>query len=99
MELFICNCRGEINIPEKLDFGNDVNIHVESFLCSEDGKAKVEGILKNDSEMVLAACSPRIMEKFFSDYGAEIVNIREHAHFVGHGWKKMKDLIQGAVEK
>lgn len=99
MELFICSCRGEIQIPEEIDFGPDVAIHVESNLCSEQGREKVQHQLKDNSGLILAGCSPRIMEKFFSDCGAEIVNIREQAHFVGHGWTKMKDLIQGAVNK
>jgi heterodisulfide reductase subunit A len=99
MELFICSCRGEIEIPEKTDFGSDVTVHVESNLCSEEGREKVRRQLKNGSGLILAGCSPRIMEKLFPDCEAETVNIREQAHFVGHGWAKMKDLIQGAVDK
>lgn len=99
MELFICNCRGEIPLPEVIDFGRDVTVHVESWLCSEEGKTKIESKLKEDSKFIIAGCSPRILEKFFPDHKPEIVNIREQAHFVGHGWEKMKDLIQGAIEK
>lgn len=99
MELFVCNCRGEIKIPEELDFGRDVTVHIESSLCSEEDRARVESKLKEGSKLIIAGCSPRIVEKFFSDYQPEIVNIREQAHFIGHGWEKMKELIQGAVEK
>jgi len=99
MQLFICNCNGEIEVPADLDFGRDVEVHVESALCSDEGTARVVQRLKENSRVIFAGCSPRIVEKFYRDYDPEVVNIREQAHFVGHGWEKMRDLIQGAVQK
>ena len=99
MKLFICNCHGQMEIPQELDFGEDVTVHVESALCTEKGKKRVESILNHDEKMVVAGCSPRIVEKFLSEYEPEIVNIREQAFFVGHGWSKMRNLIEGAIQK
>jgi heterodisulfide reductase subunit A len=50
-------------------------------------------------DIVVAGCTPRIAETFFGKYGAEIVNIREQAAYVGHGPEKMRALIEGAVAK
>ncbi len=99
MQLFICSCHGEIELPQAIDFGRDVTVHLHEALCSDEGKKEVAKSVANDRKLVIAGCSPRIVEKFFSDLDPETVNIREQASFVGHGWTKMQALIQGAVEK
>jgi len=83
-------------LPE-LDFGEEVSIFVKSKLCDPE----VAKEIKNSScrNIVIAGCTPRILERFYSEVFPEYVNIREHAHLVGHGKEKINSLIRGAVEK
>lgn len=99
MVLFICNCEGDIKVPKALKLGEGVSLHEHPKLCSKDGVKAVQKVLKDGEPLVIAGCTPRIVERFFGELSPEVVNIREQAAFVGHGDEKMRDLIRGAVEK
>lgn len=99
LKVFICDCKGGIKIPKDLDFGKDVSVKKVSDLCSKNGKKEIKNSLKSDERIIIAGCTPRIAEKYFSEFNPEYVNIREQVSFVGHNPEKIKDLIRGAVEK
>jgi len=99
MKVFICDCNGEIDIPQNLDFGDGVVVKTSSKLCSEEGKELIANSIKKNEKIVIAGCTPRIAEKFFAEFNPEYVNIREHVAYPGHADGKIRDLIKGAVEK
>lgn len=100
MNLFVCSCKGEIELPEGLDFGDGVTVSIHPHLCSEEGKRQVEeAVARNGGRPIIAGCSSRIAWKFFAQFDPEVVNIREQVAFPGHGPEKMADLIRGAVER
>ncbi|HID92592.1 MAG TPA: hydrogenase iron-sulfur subunit [bacterium (Candidatus Stahlbacteria)] len=99
MILFICNCHGEIKIPKDLSVWEDVVIREHSYLCSAEGKGEIKRVLKEGDRLIIAGCTPRVAEKFFSEFEPEIVNIREQVAWLGHNEDKIRDLIRGAIEK
>jgi heterodisulfide reductase subunit A len=98
LKVFICGCGGEIKIPKDLDFGDDVEVRVMDDIFSDKAREEIESSIRRN-KVVIAGPSPRVMEKFFNDPNVELVNIREQVAWVGHPPKKIKELIQGAVEK
>lgn len=99
MILHICTCKGLIEVPSDADPGGGVSVHVSECLCSKEGREKVEASAGGDGGLVLAGCSPRILERFFGDLGAEIVNIREQGAFLGFGWDEMRTMIAAGIER
>jgi heterodisulfide reductase subunit A len=99
IKVFVCDCRDEVKIPEKLDFGDDVKIYRNTYLCSSEGVKEIEKVFDPEDRIIIAGCTPRIAERFFSEYEPEFVNIREQVAWVGHDCNKIKDLITGAVNK
>ena len=97
--VFICDCGGEIKIPDDMDFGDDVEVRIIDDIFSDNARDEIESCINANNRVVVAGPSPRIMERFFNDPNVEFVNIREQAAWVGHGPKKIEDLIRGAVEK
>lgn len=99
INLFVCNCEGKIELPQELNFGDDVRVTVHSHLCSEEGISQVEAAAQDGGRLVIAGCTPRIARKFFAQFDPELVNIREQVAFPGHSPEKMVHLIRGAVAK
>jgi hypothetical protein len=58
IRIFICDCRGEIEVPEELDFGKDVIVVRDSYLCSEEGISKVRGTFDIGERIIIAGCTP-----------------------------------------
>ncbi len=99
MILHICTCKGLIDVPASPDFGSDVTVEVSECLCSKEGRAAVEASLGDDRRLVLAGCTPRILERFFGDIDSEMVNIREQGVFLGKGWDGIETMIRGGIER
>jgi len=91
LKVFVCTCNGEIKLPEDMNFGDGVEVKVIDDI-------KEIGSVGND-KVVIAGPTPRVLEKFFDSPNVEFVNIREQVAWVGHSPAKIKDLIQGAVDK
>lgn len=98
MRVFICNCSGEIKLPENLDFGPDVEVKVIDNVFSEETKKEIESYIGRE-KVIVAGPSPRIMEGFFFDPNIRFVNIREQAAWIGHSPEKIRDLIQGMINR
>ena len=92
MRLILCHCNGLINIPD-LDFGPDIKIEWYENLCKEELKI-VEG-----EKVVIAGCSPSLMEGLFPDTDAEFVNLKDHIVLMNHPIEKAKELLRAAIEK
>ncbi|TET64218.1 MAG: CoB--CoM heterodisulfide reductase iron-sulfur subunit A family protein, partial [Candidatus Stahlbacteria bacterium] len=92
MRVLICNCNGAIKLP-KLDMGTDIKIEYYDDMC----KKRPE--IAPDEKVVIAGCSPNLMEILFPNINAEFVNLYEHIVLLEHSMDKAKDLITGAVEK
>ncbi len=90
--LIICRCNGLINLPD-LNLGNDVKIEWYNDLCKEN--VKIDPLEK----VVIAGCSPSLMEGLFPEADAEFVNLKDHIFLLGHSLSKAKDLIISAIEK
>lgn len=92
MRVLTCNCHGLIKFPE-LDLGPDVNIEQYENLC----KMKLE--IGAGETVVIAGCSPNLLEGIFPNANAEFVNLLEHITLVNHSPEKAKQLIVAAVAK
>ncbi|UCF71625.1 MAG: hydrogenase iron-sulfur subunit [candidate division WOR-3 bacterium] len=92
MRLFICDCRGSMKLP-KIDLGTDVKIEYHSNLCTDRPQ------IAPDEKVVIAGCSPNLLEGIFPDVNAEFVNILEHVSLIGHPPEKAAQLISAAVAK
>lgn len=99
LKVFVCTCGDKIKLPEDMNFGDDVSVEKLSDLCSETGVNKVAEVANTGEKVIIAGCSPRIAERYFSDFDPEYVNIREQVAYVDHGTDKINSLIKGAVEK
>jgi heterodisulfide reductase subunit A-like polyferredoxin/coenzyme F420-reducing hydrogenase delta subunit len=97
MILHVCNCKGLIDIPEDMDFGSDVMVHMSDCLCTKEGRESVMESITDDARLVLAGCSPRILERFFGDIDSEMVNIREQGAFLGLDPDGIRRLISGGI--
>jgi heterodisulfide reductase subunit A len=98
LKLFICTCGGEIVLPKNLDFGSDVEVKVVDDLFSEETRSEIEPLI-GKHKIIIAGPSPRVMEGFFFDANVRFVNIREQVAWVGGGPEKVRDLINGMVER
>jgi heterodisulfide reductase subunit A-like polyferredoxin len=96
INLFICSCKGKIDLPDDLNFGDDVTMNKHDFLCSEEGKKLV---LSADGNIVIAGCTERVAEKFFAQNNITIANIREQGSFISASKEKIKDIIAGAIAR
>lgn len=92
MRILTCNCHGLIKFPE-LDLGPDVKIEQYDNLC------KLKPEIGADEKVVIAGCSPNLLEGVFPNTNAEFVNLLEHVTLVNHSLEKAKGLIVAAVEK
>ncbi len=97
VKVYICSCYGEIRIPKNLNFGPDVTIVYHDELCSESGREMVKRDI--DSKILVAACTPRIAERFFTGSDIEFVNIREQGYFYGWPVEKMVAAIEAGLKK
>lgn len=92
MRVLICTCKGAIQLP-KMDLGPDIKLEQHDDLC------KKKPVIGADEKVVIAGCSPRLMESLFPNINAEFVNLHEHIVLMGHSMNKAQDLIAAAVEK
>ena len=92
MRVLVCTCKGAIKLP-KIDFGPDITVEQHEDLC------KKKMAIGPDEKVVIAGCSPSLMEGLFPNVNAEFVNLHEHIVLMGHSMDKAKDLIIAAVEK
>jgi len=92
MRVILCSCNGLMNLPD-FDFGVDIKLERYDNLCQQQPQ------INPDEKVVIAGCSPTIMERFFPNIDAEFVNLREHVFLVSHPVSKTKDLISAAIEK
>ncbi len=92
MRVLVCTCKGAIKLP-KLDLGPGVKIEQHEDLC------KKKLAVGADEKVVIAGCSPSLMECLFPNVNAEFVNLHEHVVLMGHSMDKAKDLIRAAVAK
>ena len=73
--VFICDCGGEIKIPDDMDFGDDVEVRIIDDIFSDNARDEIESCINSNNRVVVAGPSPRIMERFFNDPNVEFVNI------------------------
>lgn len=92
MRLILCHCNGLINISD-LNFGPDIKIEWYNDLCKESIK------FEPNEKVVIAGCSPSLMEGLFPDVDAEFVNLKDHIFLINHSLEKAKDILKGAIEK
>jgi heterodisulfide reductase subunit A-like polyferredoxin/coenzyme F420-reducing hydrogenase delta subunit len=92
MRVLVCACRGKIKLP-KFDLGLDVTIEQHDDLCRK------KLAITSDEKIVIAGCSPNLMETLYPNVNAEFVNLHEHVVLTGHSMEKAKDLIAAAVQK
>ncbi len=92
MRVLVCTCNGAIKIPE-LVLEPDIKIEQYDNLC------KKRPVITSDEKVVVAGCSPNLLENIFPNVNAEFVNLHEHIVLVGHPLEKIKDLILAAIEK
>jgi heterodisulfide reductase subunit A len=92
MRVVICTCKGAIKLP-KMKLGPDVEIEYHDDLCTK--KVAIDP----DEKVVIAGCSPNLMEGLFPNVNAEFVNLHEHVVLVGHPAQKAELLLKAAIEK
>lgn len=97
MKAFLCSCRKKIPLPKLKD--KKVELFYHDDLCSEKGMKFVKENIKEDESIMIAGCSPQIAERYFRDLNPIYVNIREQAAYAGHSKEKIKDLINGGLER
>jgi heterodisulfide reductase subunit A len=92
IRVLICNCHGSVKLP-KIDLGPDIVVEQHDNLC------KVKPEFSPEEKIVIAGCSPNLLEGIYPEIDAEFVNIIEHVVLIGHPFEKAKQLIIAAVEK
>jgi heterodisulfide reductase subunit A len=92
VRVMVCSCHDLIKIP-KLDLGNDIKVEYYDNLC----KKKPE--IDTDESVVIAGCSPNLLEGIFPNVNAEYVNLLEHVSLLHHSEEKSIDLIVAAIRK
>ena len=92
MRVLICNCHGLIKLPA-LDLGAEVEVEYFDNLC------KIKPPIETDEQVVIAGCSPNLLEGIFPNINAEFVNLLEHITLINHPTEKAKQLIHAAVQK
>lgn len=96
-KIFICTCRGQTELPPRIDFGSGFDVITHPELCSEAGQELVKK--ESVGPLVIAACTPRIAERFFPGRNIELVNIREQGQFYGWSFDKIATSIRAGIEK
>ncbi|UCG92963.1 MAG: hydrogenase iron-sulfur subunit [candidate division WOR-3 bacterium] len=92
MRVLVCTCKDKIKLTN-LDLGPDVKIEQYFDLCKE------KPAIDSDEKVVIAGCSPNLLETLFPNLNCEFVNLYEHIVLIGHPIEKARDLIAAAVEK
>lgn len=92
MRVLICNCKGAIKLPE-LDLGPDIKLEQYADMCKKRPEIVPE------EKVVIAGCSPNLLETLFPNINAEFVNLYEHIVLIEHSIDKSRDLIIAAIEK
>lgn len=92
MRVLVCTCKGKIK-PPVMDLGPDIEVVTQEDLC----KKKIA--LSPDEKVVIAGCSPSLMEGLYPNANAEFVNLHEHVVLMGHSMEKARSLILAAIEK
>ncbi|UCD04901.1 MAG: hydrogenase iron-sulfur subunit [candidate division WOR-3 bacterium] len=92
IRVLICNCHGSVKLP-KLEFGPDTIVEQHDNLCNVKPKISAE------DKVVIAGCSPNLLEGIYPEINAEFVNIFEHIALIGHPAEKANALIAAAIEK
>lgn len=92
MRILICNCHKSLRLP-KIELGPDIKVEEFDDLC------KMRPAIAPDEKIVVAACSPNLLEGLFDAANAEFVNILEHVFLVGHGPDKAAEMIRAAVAR
>ncbi len=92
IRVLICNCHNSVKLP-KLDLGPEIQVEQHDNLCNVKPQISV------DEKIVIAGCSPNLLEGIYPDINAEFVNIIEHVVSIGHPFEKAKQMIIAAVEK
>jgi len=94
MKVVVCTCNGKIKLPS-LNLGQDIRIEQWDDLCRMKTQLKIEP----HEKVVIAGCSPNLMEGLFPNINAEFVNLYEQVVMMNHSMDKAKDLIVAAIEK
>ncbi len=121
--VFICHCGEQISSVLNIDriekavnkITNVAYVNKSDFPCSKNGLKEIQSAIeeKNLNRIVIAGCSPRLMEPFFSKAIAnaglnptliEIANIRYHAARVHQNEKSLAinkaiEITKGAIQK
>ncbi|MGD9380521.1 MAG: FAD-dependent oxidoreductase, partial [candidate division WOR-3 bacterium] len=92
MRVMICSCHNLIQLP-KLELGPDIKVEQFDNLC------KMKPAIDPEEKVVIAGCSPNLMEGIFPGLNAEFVNLLEHVALVGHPGENAAQLINAAVHK
>jgi heterodisulfide reductase subunit A len=92
MRVLLCSCHNLIKLPE-LDLGPDISVEQFDNLC------KMRPRIDPGEKVVIAGCSPNLLEGIFPNINAEFVNLLEHITLVDHPVEKAAGLIRAAIEK
>ncbi|HEX7321167.1 MAG TPA: FAD-dependent oxidoreductase [bacterium] len=92
MRVIACRCNGLINMPDP-DLGQDIRIEWVDNICT------LRPTIAESEKVVIAGCSPAIMEGLFPGVDAEFVNLKEHVILQNHPVSKAHALLQAAVQK
>ena len=92
IRVLMCNCHNSVTLPD-LDLGAEVKVERFEDLC------KHKPTIAAEEKVVIAGCSPNLLEGIFPEANAEFVNIFELVLHVGHSLEKAKRMIAAAVEK
>jgi len=92
MRVLLCNCHNLIKLP-KLDLGSGIQVEQFENMC------KVKPPIEPDEKVVIAGCSPNLLEGIFPETNAEFVNLLEHVTLIDHPSEKAEKLIRAAIEK
>lgn len=92
IRVLICNCHGSVKVP-KIDLGPDIIVEQHDNLC------RIRPDISPEDKIVIAGCSPNLLEGIYPEIDAEYVNIIEHVVSIGHPFEKAKQMIVAAVEK
>ena len=121
--VFVCHCGANIgrvvNVPETVEYcktlPNVIHAQEQLFSCASNSTQEITEVVKEKglNRVVVAACSPLILESLFRDtvreaglnqYYYDMANIREHCSWVHFREKeeateKAKDIIRMSVAR
>jgi heterodisulfide reductase subunit A len=92
MRVLLCTCHNLIEMP-KLYLQPDIKVEYYDDLCKNPPEIAV------NERVVIAGCSPNLLEGIFPNVDAEYVNLLEHVSLVGHSKEKAADMIAAAIRK